>query len=80
MASDPLGAGNQNRTDDLVITNDVLYRLSHTSIMPCDYGIIPHLISFVKRFSKRFSDIFLKKNLPLISFPHLPNFPFYDTM
>ena len=27
-----LGAGNQNRTDDLVITNDVLYRLSHTSI------------------------------------------------
>ncbi len=27
------GAGNQNRTDDLVITNDVLYRLSHTSII-----------------------------------------------
>ena len=27
-----LGAGNRNRTDDLVITNDVLYRLSHTSI------------------------------------------------
>ena len=26
------GAGNRNRTDDLVITNDVLYRLSHTSI------------------------------------------------
>ena len=26
-----VGAGNQNRTDDLVITNDVLYRLSHTS-------------------------------------------------
>ena len=31
MCSD-LGAGNRNRTDDLVITNDVLYRLSHTSI------------------------------------------------
>ena len=30
---DPFGAGNQNRTDDLVITNDVLYRLSHTSIV-----------------------------------------------
>ncbi len=28
---DFFGAGNQNRTDDLVITNDVLYRLSHTS-------------------------------------------------
>ena len=26
------GAANQNRTDDLVITNDVLYRLSHSSI------------------------------------------------
>ena len=25
------GAGNQNRTDDLVITNDVLYQLSHAS-------------------------------------------------
>ncbi len=36
-----LGAGNQNRTDDLVITNDVLYRLSHTSIFflrPCNYN------------------------------------------
>ena len=29
------GAGNQNRTDDLVITNDVLYRLSHTSKIVC---------------------------------------------
>ena len=26
------GAGNQSRTDDLVITNDVLYQLSHASI------------------------------------------------
>ena len=33
------GAGNQNRTDDLVITNDVLYRLSHTSrsVRLCHY-------------------------------------------
>ena len=31
------GAGNQNRTDDLVITNDVLYRLSHTSILRLCY-------------------------------------------
>ncbi len=37
--SSDFGAGNQNRTDDLVITNDVLYRLSHTSIAmrPCYY-------------------------------------------
>ena len=32
IATVSCGAGNQNRTDDLVITNDVLYRLSHTSI------------------------------------------------
>ena len=25
------GAANQNRTGDLIITNDVLYRLSHSS-------------------------------------------------
>ena len=40
------GAGNQNRTDDLVITNDVLYRLSHTS----DLVIISYQNCFVKRF------------------------------
>lgn len=43
------GAGNQNRTDDLVITNDVLYRLSHTSII-CDFVIIADCFSFVKSF------------------------------
>ena len=42
------GAGNQNRTDDLVITNDVLYRLSHTST--CDFVIIPNPRVFVNPF------------------------------
>ena len=46
------GAGNQNRTDDLVITNDVLYRLSHTST--CDFVIIPNSQAFVKPFLKIF--------------------------
>ena len=32
------GAANQNRTDDLVITNDVLYRLSHSSMMSPEIG------------------------------------------
>ena len=32
------GAANQNRTDDLVITNDVLYRLSHSSILSPEIG------------------------------------------
>ena len=45
------GAGNQNRTDDLVITNDVLYRLSHTSA--CDFVIIPNSHAFVKPFLKK---------------------------
>ena len=43
------GAGNQNRTDDLVITNDVLYRLSHTSIIR-DFVIITDRCYFVKSF------------------------------
>ena len=50
------GAGNQIRTDDLVITNDVLYQLSHTSIVPqgkpCsdDFDIISYCFAFVKPF------------------------------
>ncbi len=46
------GAGNQNRTDDLVITNDVLYRLSHTSKPSYldDLYIIPNKNGFVKSF------------------------------
>lgn len=43
------GAANQNRTGDLIITNDVLYRLSHSSepkyIIASPYG-------FVKLFLK----------------------------
>ena len=46
------GAGNQNRTDDLVITNDVLYRLSHTSV-PFDYDIITNRECFVKGFFEK---------------------------
>ena len=45
------GAGNQSRTDDLVITNDVLYQLSYTSI-PADLHSIPHNDVFVKWFCK----------------------------
>ena len=55
------GAGNQNRTDDLVITNDVLYRLSHTSVVPSvdDFDIITNHFSFVNTFFRFFS-VFLK--------------------
>ena len=53
-----LGAGNQNRTDDLVITNDVLYRLSHTSICRRhidDLYIISNKIPFVNTFFQFFT-------------------------
>ncbi len=58
------GAGNQNRTDDLVITNDVLYRLSHTS--DCrrhidDLYIISEGNAFVNTFFKFFRLLFEKK-------------------
>ena len=35
------GAVDQNRTDDLVITNDVLYRLSYNSILATWMGLEP---------------------------------------
>ena len=41
------GAGGVTRTPDLLITNQLLYRLSYTSANMC---IIPTLISFVKQF------------------------------
>ena len=41
------GATNRIRTGDLVITNDVLYRLSHSSI-PLDYFIT--IIGFCQAF------------------------------
>ena len=31
-----IGAANQNRTDDLILTKDVLYQLSHSSISQID--------------------------------------------
>ena len=53
-----IGAGNQNRTDDLVITNDVLYRLSHTSKIALFLGdlyIISNKNPFVKTFLQFFA-------------------------
>ena len=42
-----LGAGNRTRTDDLLITNQLLYQLSHTSLQP--KVIIAEKKPFVKR-------------------------------
>ena len=43
------GATNRNRTDDLILTKDVLYQLSHSSI--CEI-IITNSKLFVKQFFK----------------------------
>ena len=51
------GAGNQSRTDDLVITNDVLYQLSHASkivVFSIDLTIISNFSPFVNPFLKFF--------------------------
>ena len=51
------GAGNQSRTDDLVITNDVLYQLSHASkivVFSVDFTIISNFSPFVNPFLKIF--------------------------
>ena len=51
------GAGNQSRTDDLVITNDVLYQLSHASKIvgfSVDLTIISNFSPFVNPFLKIF--------------------------
>ena len=58
------GAGNQNRTDDLVITNDVLYRLSHTSMLSRDFVIISNANRFVNSFfeKRKYFFAFLQKS------------------
>ena len=38
--SGAFGAGNQTRTDDLLITNQLLYRLSYSSLSTCTRGDI----------------------------------------
>ena len=53
------GAANRIRTDDLVITNDVLYRLSYSSMRTCgDLVIIAKTETLVKGFLKYFCKIF----------------------
>ena len=62
------GAANRSRTDDLILTKDVLYQLSHSSIsffyfrqvfeflslVPDDYIIISREVQFVNTFFKIF--------------------------
>ena len=53
------GAGNQSRTDDLVITNDVLYQLSHASKIVV-FSVDPTIISNFSPFVNPFLKIFLR--------------------
>ena len=45
------GAANQSRTDDLILTKDVLYQLSYNSVPTC--YIISHISAFVNPFFKK---------------------------
>ena len=62
-----VGAGRRTRTPDLLITNQLLYQLSYTSIQsfvqvslsPDDYIIIAYNEAFVKAIFKIFSKIFI---------------------
>ena len=54
------GAGNQSRTDDLVITNDVLYQLSHASKI-VGFSVDPTIISNFSPFVNPFLKIFLEE-------------------
>ena len=45
-----VGAGNVTRTHDLLITNQLLYRLSYTSV---NFDIIAHSFHFVNEKSRR---------------------------
>ena len=51
-----IGAGGRTRTPDLLITNQLLYQLSYTSISgfcPAASGILPKELSLVKQISKK---------------------------
>ena len=51
-----LGAGGRTRTPDLLITNQLLYQLSYTSIFQRQINI-PHLTHKVKKKFKYFFEI-----------------------
>ena len=55
------GADNQIRTDDLLITNEVLYRLSYISALSCDLPIIAYIANFVKRIWRIFFGDFAQR-------------------
>ena len=50
----PPGAGEGNRTPDLLITNQLLYRLSHASIFLTCLFIIPNTFCLVKEYLQLF--------------------------
>ena len=69
------GAGNVTRTHDLLITNQLLYRLSYTSI---NLVIVAHTFSFVNKKSRRKTFILRKRdmweNSPVFTSRNFPNY------
>ena len=60
----PGGAGNVTRTHDLLITNQLLYRLSYTSLLLDSLYIVAQGMSKVKIFPLLFSFFFLPFDQP----------------
>ena len=57
-----IGAGGRTRTPDLLITNQLLYQLSYTSILMCSVERLTTISQknrFVKSFFEIFQNIFL---------------------
>ena len=68
------GAANQSRTDDLVLTKDALYQLSHSSNFARFYRthcIIPNCVPFVKCFFEKRKNEFSRRFLPFFSLPRV---------
>ena len=62
------GAGGRIRTPDLLITNQLLYQLSYTSMFALDAKIIYH---FTDILSTVFYKVFDEKNMQVLCLPNL---------
>ena len=75
------GAGGRTRTPDLLITNQLLYQLSYTSLT--DLSIISHIPKFVKHFfeisQKIFSAVFGRGDRTRTCGILVPNQALYQT-
>ena len=73
--SGAFGAGNQTRTDDLLITNQLLYRLSYSSLSTCTRGDIEITNQLLYRLSYTSITIWDSDNDTIFLFHRQHHFP-----